>query len=57
MGEFTMPNWEWVNMLSPEQYADEVEKWVEIGAQAVGGCCGLGPEYIEVLKERLTGKG
>jgi S-methylmethionine-dependent homocysteine/selenocysteine methylase len=56
MGEFTMPLWHWVNMLSPEEYAAEAAGWVEMGVQAVGGCCGLGPEYIRVLKERMPSR-
>lgn len=53
MGAFTMPDWRWVNMLEPNAYADHVAEWIGLGARAVGGCCGLGPEYISVLSERF----
>jgi S-methylmethionine-dependent homocysteine/selenocysteine methylase len=27
---------------------------VEMGAQIIGGCCAIGPEYIRLLRERLA---
>lgn len=56
MGTFTMPNWHWVNLLSPDEYAAEALKWVGLGTQIIGGCCGLGPEYIAVLKSKLPAR-
>jgi homocysteine S-methyltransferase len=53
MGTFTMPNWHWVNMLTPEEYLAEAHAWAGHGVQVIGGCCGLGPEYISLLKQRL----
>jgi S-methylmethionine-dependent homocysteine/selenocysteine methylase len=55
MGEFTMPHWRWVDMKSPEEYADVAEGWVATGARIVGGCCGLGPEYTAALARRFRG--
>ena len=52
-GEFTMPNWQFIDMISPENYLAEAHKWVEMGVQIIGGCCGIGPEYIQLLEERL----
>ena len=52
-GEFIMPNWQFVDIISPEDYAAEAQKWVEMGAQIIGGCCGIGPNHIRLLKERL----
>lgn len=52
-GEFIMPNWQFIDMISPEAYAAEAQKWVADGVQLVGGCCGIGPEHIRVLKEVL----
>lgn len=54
MGEFTMPDWRWVNVLDPDAYAAHADEWVALGAQIVGGCCGLGPEYVSVLAERFA---
>ena len=52
-GDFVMPNWQWVDIVSPDHYAAAAEGWVAGGVQIVGGCCGLGPEHIERLRERL----
>jgi S-methylmethionine-dependent homocysteine/selenocysteine methylase len=29
---------------------------VELGAQIVGGCCGIGPEHIRALSERVLSR-
>ncbi len=39
--------------LGEEYFADMGLKCVELGATIVGGCCGIGPEYIRVLSNRL----
>jgi S-methylmethionine-dependent homocysteine/selenocysteine methylase len=52
-GEWIDPNWQFVDMISPEDYLTLAQQWVEMGAQMIGGCCGIGPEYIRLLKERL----
>ncbi len=39
--------------LTPENYADIVEGWVETGASIVGGCCDIGPEHIAELVARF----
>ena len=52
-GEFIMPHWQFIDMISPENFAAEAREWIEVGAQVVGGCCGIGPEHIQELKRRL----
>lgn len=52
-GEFVMPNWQFIDRISPEDFAAEAREWLEAGAQVVGGCCGIGPEHIRELKRRL----
>ena len=52
-GEFAMPSWQFVDIPSPEAYAEVVLGWVRRGVQIVGGCCGLGPEHIRALRDRL----
>lgn len=52
-GEFVPPDWQFVDIISPEDYARKAREWVEIGAQIVGGCCGTGPAHIRRLKELL----
>lgn len=55
-GRFVMPNWQFTGMISPEDFAVEAEGWLEKGARAIGGCCGIGPEHIRLLKERLPSR-
>lgn len=53
-GEFIMPNWQFIDMISPRDYAAAARRWVAEGVQVIGGCCGIGPEHIRVLKETLV---
>ena len=39
--------------LSPPHYLEWARDWVARGATIVGGCCGIGPEHIAVLKAEL----
>jgi len=52
-GDFIPPNWQFIDMISPEDYAAACMRWVERGVQVIGGCCGIGPEHIELLAQRL----
>ena len=52
-GNFTMPNWDFQNILSCEDLLNIVREWVSMGVQVVGGCCGIGPEHIRTLKQAL----
>lgn len=36
--------------LGPARYLEFARTWVESGATVVGGCCGIGPEYIAALR-------
>ena len=42
--------------VTPTEMADFGEKFVQIGANIVGSCCGSTPEYTEELRKRLKGK-
>lgn len=50
-GYWNRPNWVFVDEVSPEKYADEARRWVQHGAQILGGCCGVGPAQIGALRE------
>jgi S-methylmethionine-dependent homocysteine/selenocysteine methylase len=56
-GRFVMPNWRFTDEISPEDFASEAEGWVVLGARVVGGCCGIGPEHVRALAERLPARG
>ena len=52
-GRWGDPEWEFDDSVSPDDYLRAARQWVEMGAQIIGGCCAIGPEYIRLLKERL----
>jgi S-methylmethionine-dependent homocysteine/selenocysteine methylase len=52
-GDWAAPNWVF-NGLSPQEYLLEAAAWVKHGAQIIGGCCGVGPDHIAVLADRLA---
>ncbi len=52
-GVFVMPNWQFNDVIAPEEYAHEAGTWIQMGAQIVGGCCGIGPAHIRELKKRF----
>ena len=41
------------NDVGPRAYAEQVLRWVELGALIVGGCCETGPGHIAELARRL----
>ena len=48
-GVFAAPDWIFAE-LNNKDAVEHVETWVkEYGVQLVGGCCGLGPEYITAV--------
>ncbi len=51
-GRFVMPNWEFNGIISPEEYAVAAGRWIKMGAQIIGGCCGIGPAHIRELKKQ-----
>jgi S-methylmethionine-dependent homocysteine/selenocysteine methylase len=44
------------NDLTPAEFLDLARKWVQEGVQIIGGCCGIGPDYIRPLREGLPGR-
>jgi homocysteine S-methyltransferase len=55
-GYFTMPNWQFVDVIAPEDFVAHAADWLRQGVQVLGGCCGLGPEHIRLLRERLPAR-
>ena len=39
--------------LGPQDYLGWAERWRAVGANLIGGCCGIGPEHIQALASRL----
>ena len=52
-GWFAMPNWQFEGIISPHALLSEAQTWVRMGTQLVGGCCGIGPDHIRLLREEL----
>ncbi|MCX7383475.1 MAG: homocysteine S-methyltransferase family protein [Alphaproteobacteria bacterium] len=46
-GYFEMPDWRFVDTITPERFAAFCRVWIAAGAQLLGGCCGLGLEHIK----------
>lgn len=40
--------------LTPSSYLNWARQWIQDGATLIGGCCGIGPEHIAVLSEKLA---
>ncbi len=49
-GHFEMPNWQFVDITPPDVLLERALEWVDLGAQLIGGCCGLGVEHVAALK-------
>ena len=52
-GRFVMPNWQFEDVIPPKDFLAEARKWVQMGTQLIGGCCGIGLEHIRLLREGL----
>ena len=52
-GYFTMPTWNFVDIVSPADLVEEAKGWVGKGARILGGCCGLGPDHITALRDAM----
>ena len=40
--------------LSIKKYTSHVNTWIELGATIVGGCCGIGPNYIKDIHRLIN---
>ena len=52
-GYFEKPHWQFVDIISEDDFAGRAMSWIDQGVQLVGGCCGIGPAHIRTLAERL----
>jgi homocysteine S-methyltransferase len=48
-GYFVMPNWQFVEIIAPDDLVREARAWVSSGVRVLGGCCGLGPQHVSAL--------
>jgi homocysteine S-methyltransferase len=52
-GKFEGRDWNFSQVISPDDYAEAARGWVAQGVQIIGGCCGTNPDHIRRLKETL----
>ncbi len=45
--------WSFSQDVSPEAYAKEAARWIELGARIIGGCCGTTPAHIAALRSLI----
>jgi homocysteine S-methyltransferase len=45
------PGWSFSQSATPDQYARQVKRWLDLGATIVGGCCGTTPDHIRAIRE------
>ena len=55
-GKVVMPNWQFDQISSPEELLSQARQWVQMGVQLIGGCCGIGPGHIRVLKDEVPSR-
>lgn len=55
LGRYLDPGWQFDEEVTPQDYAALALNWRQEGAQIVGGCCGVTPEHIEVMRQQLEG--
>jgi homocysteine S-methyltransferase len=55
-GDWTPPDWGFDTVISPSDFVAVAESWVGRGVQVIGGCCGIGPDHIRLLNQRLRGR-
>ena len=49
-GNFKSPNWNFEEIITPDHLTEFARSWKQAGANIIGGCCGLGPEHTEALR-------
>ncbi len=45
--------WSFSQDVSPEEYAEEAARWIDMGARIIGGCCGTTPAHIAALRSLI----
>ena len=53
-GFFEMPDWRFVDVISPERLETFYAEWFKHGAQVIGGCCGLTVDHIHAATRAKT---
>lgn len=46
-----------IYMTSPEYLGTYAKRYIQAGANVIGGCCGTGPEHIKLMRNAITAYG
>ncbi len=52
-GFFKAPNWQFVDVIAPDDLVAKSRDWQKLGVSAFGGCCGIGPDHIASLAGQM----
>lgn len=52
-GYFKSPDWDFVDVIPPQDLVECSRRWQGLGASIFGGCCGIGPEHIAALSREM----
>jgi methionine synthase I (cobalamin-dependent) len=52
-GYFKSPDWQFVDVITPEDLVGKSHAWKKKGASIFGGCCGIGPDHIDALAKEF----
>ncbi len=52
-GYFKSPDWQFVDVIAPEDLVGKSLEWQIKGANIFGGCCGIGPDHIAALAKKF----
>jgi homocysteine S-methyltransferase len=53
-GYFKMPDWQFVDIITPAELVAQSRGWRRLGASLFGGCCGIGPDHIAALAKEFA---
>jgi methionine synthase I (cobalamin-dependent) len=48
-GYFEMPDWRFVDVITPARFEEFCRDWLGSGVQIIGGCCGLTVEHVRAV--------
>ena len=52
-GYFPSPDWQFVDVITPQDLVAKSRDWQAKGASIFGGCCGIGAEHISALTKEF----
>jgi len=41
------------DIITPEAYVRHAQEWAACGADIIGGCCGIGPQHMQMVVTQL----